>query len=49
MSKFFAVTFSDATGALKSSGVRTTSEAQVRKYLRETFGTVKVVSIQKIG
>ena len=49
MTKFFAVTFTDATGTLKSAGVRTTSEAQVRKYLRETFGVVTVVSMQKIS
>jgi hypothetical protein len=49
MTKFFAVTFTDITGLTKQAGVRTTSEAQVRKYLRENFGSVTVVSMQKIG
>ena len=45
MTKFFAVTFTDITGTTKNAGVRASSEAQVRKCVRQQFGAVLVTSI----
>jgi hypothetical protein len=47
--KFYSVAFVDFSGTTKNAGVRASSEAQVRKCVRQQFGAVLVTSIQKLG